>query len=448
MSETTARSSRRRSFLIGALCAVLAMTAVQWAINQSTIPDRLVSPLLLAETHGNADAIVVLGAGVVGGCGVNLNGVRRVLLAVREWRKGRAPFLVFTGASDVPSCPVSVAMAHLATEIGVPESSIHVETASRSTRENAELTAPLLRSRGARRLLIVTDRLHMRRASAAFAQLGFEIERASVPVYEGHVNNVAMLSSGVREIAALFYYRVRGWVESGNAMNPAPSQRETAVSSRSDMQVSNPSGPLVVLGASYAGGWKFGPVAGMPVINQGVAGQQSFEMLERFERDVVAVRPRAVILWGFINDIFRAHGDVDAVVARTRETYMRMIALARLHGIEPMIATEVTIRPPSSWMNALGSIVGALRGKESYQALINRHVIETNRWLVDVARRENLLLLDLQSTLSEGGGTRRAEFTQDDGSHISPAGYATLTAYATPILERHFAARAGAARPQ
>jgi lysophospholipase L1-like esterase len=147
-----------------------------------------------------------------------------------------------------------------------------------------------------------------------------------------------------------------------------------------------------------------------------------------------------VILWGFINDVFRAQ-DVHQALARVRESYTRMIALARQHGIEPVIATEVTIRPPASWTNALASMVGAIRGKQSYQDGINQHVISTNRWLVDVARQEGLLLLDLQSAIAEGGGRRRPEYTQDDGSHISGAGYDALTAYALPVLEKHFAAR-------
>jgi lysophospholipase L1-like esterase len=175
------------------------------------------------------------------------------------------------------------------------------------------------------------------------------------------------------------------------------------------------------------------------VINKGVSGQASFEMLERFERDVAAHKPRAVIIWGFINDIFRADGDGSAAIQRARQTYARMIELARERGIEPIIATEVTMRPPASWTNTLASIVGAVRGKESYQARTNRQVIETNRWLADEARREGLLLLDFQSTLAEGGGMRRAEFTQEDGSHITPAGYSMLTSYAKPILEAHLA---------
>ena len=438
----TAAFVRRHSFLCGVLVACVSLAGLRELINKTTLPDRLVSPLLIPDTDRNADAIVVLGAGVTGPCEPNTNGVQRVLHAARAWREGRAPIVVFTGNAGRDSCHVADAMAQLAREIGVPSAAIFTERFSRNTRENAEMTAPLLRWLGVHRVLVVTDRLHVRRASGAFAAQGFDVERRAVPIYDGHANNMDMLMVGTRELAAVEYYKLRGWIERSETSIPAATAHPSGIPTfRTSMQIANPSGPIVVLGASYAGGWPIDRIAGTDVINKGMSGQASFEVLERFERDVAAAKPRAVVLWGFINDIFRADGDATAAVERVRTSYTRMVGLARERGIEPILATEVTVRPMGSWMNSLASVIGTLRGKESYQARINRHVIDTNRWLVDLARREGLLLLDFQSTLAEGGGMRRAEFTQDDGSHITPAGYAALTSYATPILEAHLARR-------
>ena len=64
--------------------------------------------------------------------------------------------------------------------------------------------------------------------------------------------------------------------------------------------------------------------------------------------------------------------------------------------------------------------------------------MEINRWLIDTARRERLLVLDLHGALSDRDGQRRAQFIQADGSHITPAGYAAVTAYAAPILGGRF----------
>jgi lysophospholipase L1-like esterase len=321
--------------------------------------------------------------------------------------------------------------------VGIPASSIRVEASSLSTRENAERSAPLLRALGARRVLLVTDRLHMRRASAAFAHFGFDVSRASVPIYEGHPDNVSMLLAGAREAVAIAYYRARGWLRPD-----AAKEANTVTGSgppRADLK--NPAGPVVVFGASYAAGWRLASIAGAPVLNRGVSGQQTRDMLQRFDRDVVAASPRAVVIWGFINDISNSGPDIEETLRGTRRNYEEMIARARAAGIDPIVATEVTMRPPGGWIETIASWAGAVTGKRSFQDRVNARVIETNAWLEREAARAGLLTLDFHAVLSENNGRRRAEFAQQDGSHITDAGYTALTNYAMPILERHVSQR-------
>ena len=59
-------------------------------------------------------------------------------------------------------------------------------------------------------------------------------------------------------------------------------------------------------------------------------------------------------------------------------------------------------------------------------------------WLRGLAARERVLLLDFESVVADGAGERRREFAKDDGSHIPDAGYAALSAYASPVLAEHF----------
>ena len=393
-----------------------------------------------------------MGAGVVGDCVPNHNGLRRTLLAARLWRESKAPLILFTGGRSEGSCPIAMAMAQFAREIGIPASAILTEEASRTTRENGTLGAGSLRERSLRRILVVTDQLHMRRAAGTFVKLGLDVRVASVPIYEGHVDNVSMLIAGVREMAALGYYRMRGWVSAvqapdtpgANARARAETSRrpETVADGRRIMSVSVGERPVVILGASYAGGWSIENIGNVPVINRGVSGQQSFEFLERFEKDVVSAKPRSVMFWGFINDIFRsAPQDEERTLARIRDSYTQLIALAKRHNIEPILATEVTVRPDDSWSETLASWVGGILGKEGFQDRINRHVMATNAWLIQQARAERILLLDFEKRLADDDGRRRREFTQDDGSHITPAGYDSLTRYAMPILEDHFGTR-------
>ena len=425
---------RPPSFLTGLVAGVMLVFAASTAVNRTPVADWIVAPLLVPDTTGAVDAIVVLGAGVIADCVPNQHALRRVLLGVRQWRQQPSAILLFTGGTGAP-CPVAEAMARMARELGVPDDRVRVETASVNTHENATMSTALLRGWGRTRALLVTDRLHMRRAVAVFDHLAFPTMRASVPIYEGHENNVSMLAAGLREFAALGYYRMRGWTA-----GPAPMSERTSAMTTPPSSVG--SGPIVLLGASYAAEWPMTDIAGVPVINRGIAGQQSFELLARFDADVVAVRPRAVILWGFINDIFRSSSDMDATIARIKDSYMQMISRARAHDLVPVLATEVTARPSSgSLMNTVAGWVGALRGKPAYQDQINRGVQVVNAWLTDTAAREGLLILQLQQVLAEPGGRRHPAFAQPDGSHITPAGYDMLTSYARPVLQEFLVAR-------
>ncbi len=202
---------RSRTFWIGVIAGIALVFVAQLAINESTIPDRLLGPMLIDDSAAPADAIVVLGAGVIGDCVANSNGLRRAILGAKLFRDGRAPLLVITGGAPRGNCPVADAMAQVARDFGVPSDRLILERQSRNTHENGEMTAPLLRQRNAGRILLVTDRLHMRRAVGVFRRLGFTVEPTSVPIYAGHADNVSMLSMGIREAAALSYYRLRGW---------------------------------------------------------------------------------------------------------------------------------------------------------------------------------------------------------------------------------------------
>ena len=194
---------------------------------------------------------------------------------------------------------------------------------------------------------------------------------------------------------------------------------------------------IILIGASYAGGWNPGrPIVGFQIVNRGVSGQQSFEMLSRFETDVLALKPDAVIIWGFINDIFRSdRAQIAKTLMRTRESTLAMVKLARKEGIMPILATEVTIRSKDGWLETFEALIGRILGKSSYQDYVNGHVVEVNRWIRDTAAREGILLLDLEMVLADQHGVRRKEFSQLDGSHISNRGYEALTQYAENQLK-------------
>ncbi|MCK4950743.1 MAG: hypothetical protein KAS48_02915 [Gammaproteobacteria bacterium] len=198
----------------------------------------------------------------------------------------------------------------------------------------------------------------------------------------------------------------------------------------------NKTNTTVIIGASYARAWSIESIQGKTVINKGVDGNQSFEMLARFKEDVLDQNPDTVIIWGFINDIFRSDsGNMENTLSRIKNSYEEMCKLAIKKGINTILATEVTIREPSGFSNQVSGLIGSLLGKKSYQDYINGHVIEMNKWLKQFARSKQLSILDFEKVLSGAGRSRKAEYATDDGSHIAEAAYDRLSAYVVEEME-------------
>ncbi len=66
----------------------------------------------------------------------------------------------------------SLGMRQFMLDLGVPAAALLTEERSRNTRENAEMSARLLRERGIEQVLLVTSALQMRRALHLFEQQG------------------------------------------------------------------------------------------------------------------------------------------------------------------------------------------------------------------------------------------------------------------------------------
>jgi len=226
----------------------------------------------------------------------------------------------------------------------------------------------------------------------------------------------------------------------GLAMIPAQSasaSNEGGSSREGEQSMTHERPCLVIIGASYAGAWQIDELLGCAVINKGIDGNQSFEMRQRFDRDVIASQPDYVLIWGFINDIFRADPDkMEAALQTIRESFEAMVETAKSHDIEPILATEVTIAERAGWDHRLMGLVGRIMGKTSYQDFINGHVMATNAWLREYASNQGLQLLDLERLLAGKDGSRQAAFAQDDGSHLSAAAYQAITRYARKELCR------------
>jgi uncharacterized SAM-binding protein YcdF (DUF218 family) len=140
----------------------------------------------------------------------------RTTYAGTSFRDGGFKEIVIAGgASSTAKLPISLAMGEFLKFEGVPSEAIHLETASRSTRENALYSAPLLKSLPGRKVLTTSD-YHMFRARRAFERVGISISPLPIP-------DVIKRSGQRRDRWSAFldlfdetikigYYWVRGWI--------------------------------------------------------------------------------------------------------------------------------------------------------------------------------------------------------------------------------------------
>jgi uncharacterized SAM-binding protein YcdF (DUF218 family) len=125
----------------------------------------------------DADAIIVLGAGVRrdGTAGPTLT--RRSQEGARLYAAGYAPVIICTGGVPYRAPrPEAEACADVLRAQGVPDSAIVLETRSRSTEENAAYSRQIFDARGWQTALVVSDGYHLLRAGWIFQQQGISAQ--------------------------------------------------------------------------------------------------------------------------------------------------------------------------------------------------------------------------------------------------------------------------------
>lgn len=154
------------------------------------------------------DCAIVLGAQVMTDGQPSPALVRRVAHAVALARAGAAGNLLMSGGPVGHPRPEALVMRELALAAGIAPARLHVEDASRDTIGNARLSGPIIRERGWRRLLLVTDSFHMPRARLIFRRHGLTVIPSAV--WPDRVDGRWLLAHG-REILALAktLYRLR-----------------------------------------------------------------------------------------------------------------------------------------------------------------------------------------------------------------------------------------------
>jgi len=183
-TPTMRRRLKQGTLALVGLATLLALAA--WSL-----PHQV---LCLDSGAAAGDAIVLLGGG----------SYERPARAAELFKEHAAPRIIITGAGD------DGINRQLLLKAGVPASAIRVEAASRSTKENAQFTIPMLRADHASKVILVTSWYHSRRALKCFRHYAPEMQFYSRPSYYAYPR-VEWTPQGIRRRIRAEYPKLIGY---------------------------------------------------------------------------------------------------------------------------------------------------------------------------------------------------------------------------------------------
>jgi uncharacterized SAM-binding protein YcdF (DUF218 family) len=133
------------------------------------------------RSDASADAAIVLGA-AVWSSGVSPVFRERINHGIDLYRTGKVRKLIFTGGQGNPGEPTESAAARdFALQSGVPAQDILIEEKSHTTYENIKYAKQVADTHNIKRVLIVSDPLHMKRAVLMAQDVGLKAEPSPTP---------------------------------------------------------------------------------------------------------------------------------------------------------------------------------------------------------------------------------------------------------------------------
>jgi lysophospholipase L1-like esterase len=166
---------------------------------------------------------------------------------------------------------------------------------------------------------------------------------------------------------------------------------------------------VVFMGDSITEGW----IGADPslftdgLVDRGIGGQTTPQMLVRFRQDVLALKPRAVHIMAGTNDLA---GNTGAATFETVQGHIASMAeLARAHGIKVILA----------------SIPPAIRFPWAPDKRPAPQIARLNAWVRSYAHANGFTYVDYHAAMALADGGMRPGLASD-GVHPTPQGYAVM----------------------
>jgi lysophospholipase L1-like esterase len=186
---------------------------------------------------------------------------------------------------------------------------------------------------------------------------------------------------------------------------------------------------VVFMGDSITDSWdapKYGGFfPGKPYINRGISGQTTPQMLLRLRADVLAHKPKVMVLLAGTNDISGNTGPV--TLEQIQDNIETMAELCKLHGIKVVLSSILPVSnyhaKPEDW-----------RGPQTYRRPLEK-IRTLNDWMKAYTAKNGLVYLDYWSATVDAQGMLKTELSEDD-LHPNVAGYAIMAPLAEAAIAK------------
>lgn len=152
------------------------------------------------------DAIIVLGSPADPDGNPSPLQLSRVTEAVREYERGVAPRLIFTGGATRGQFVEADVMARTARAEGIPESAIFIENQALDTIHGACYSVRIMKNHGWRSAEVVSTASHLPRAALIFEHLPINWRVHAAPaITPGDRQPLSLLSNSLETLKTLRY---------------------------------------------------------------------------------------------------------------------------------------------------------------------------------------------------------------------------------------------------
>jgi uncharacterized SAM-binding protein YcdF (DUF218 family) len=159
------------------------------------------------------DAIIVLGYPADADGNPTPEQLARVAEGVREYERGVAARLIFTGGAAHNRSVEAEVMARTAAAQGIPPSAISIETKAQDTIQNACYTERIMQAHGWRSAEVVSTASHLPRAGMIFSRLPLKWSTHAAPPLQPASGAYSAASTFLEVIKTARYLTYARWTE-------------------------------------------------------------------------------------------------------------------------------------------------------------------------------------------------------------------------------------------